>query len=62
MGINLTKILLKYKKGWLALSSDNKRLVASGPTLDNVLRKARAKGVNNPSLLKAAPWRNLFVG
>lgn len=62
MTINLTKILSKYKKGWLALSPDNKQLVATGPSLDNVLKKARAKGVTNPSLLKAAPWRNLFAG
>lgn len=62
MIIDLSKILAKYKKGWLALSPDNKRLVAAGITLDEVLKRAKRKGVEKPSLLKVAPFKNYFIG
>jgi len=60
--INISKILSKYKKGWLALSPDNWKLIATGKTLDEVLKKAREKGIKNPGLLKAAPADRLLVG
>ena len=60
--INLSKILSKYKKGWLALSPNNKKLIAKGKTLEEALSKAKKKGVENPSLLKVASVRNLFIG
>ena len=60
--VDLSKILAKYKKGWLALSADNKSLIATGKTLEEVLKKAREKGVGNPSVLKTTPVNNLFVG
>lgn len=62
MAVNLSKILSKHKKGWLALSPDNRKLVATGKTLREVLEKAKEKGVGNPSLLKTAPVKHLFVG
>lgn len=60
--INLSKILSKYKKGWLALSPDSRKLIATGKTLEEVLEKARKKGVANPGLLKASPVNSLFIG
>lgn len=60
--IDLSKILSKYKKGWLALSPDNRKLIATGKTLGEALEKARKKGVENPGLLKATPVPHLFVG
>lgn len=60
--IDLSKILSKYKKGWLALSPDNWELIATGKTLEEALEKAREKGVKNPGLLKAAPVDRLFIG
>ena len=62
MVIDLSKILSKYKKGWLALTPNNKKLVAVGTTLKDVLAKARKKGVENPTVFKAAPMRNYFSG
>lgn len=62
MAIDLSKILSKYKKGWLALTPNNKRLVAAGATLEEVLTKARRKGVNNPTVFKSAPIENYFIG
>ena len=60
--IDLSKILSKYKKGWVALSPNNRRLIAAGKTLDEVLKKAKGKGIENPSVVKVAPVSNLFVG
>lgn len=60
--VDLSKILTKYKRGWLALSPDNRSLIARGKTLKEVLQKAKKKGIENPSVLKAAPVNNLFVG
>lgn len=60
--INLSKIISKHKKGWLALSSDNRHLIATGKTLKEVLKKAKKEGVENPSVFKAAPVGRLFAG
>jgi len=60
--IDLSKVLSQHKSGWLALSPDNRTLVAVGKTLKIALEKARKLGVEKPSLLKAAPYQNLFVG
>ena len=59
--IDLSKVLVKYKNGWLAFSS-NWRLVATGENLKEALAKAKRKGFKNPSLLKAAPVKNLLIG
>ena len=62
MAIDLSKILSKYKKGWLALTPNNKRLVAVGSTLEDVLTKAKKKGIDNPTVFKSAPVENYFIG
>lgn len=59
---DLSKILSRQKKGWLAISSDGKKLIATGKTLANVLSLAKKKGVDNPSVIKTAPVSNLFAG
>ena len=60
--VDLSKILTKYKSSWIALSADNKSLITTGKTLEEVLQKAKKKGIDNPSVLKAPPVNNLFVG
>lgn len=60
--IDLTKILEKHQKGWLALSPDNKKLIATGSSLKEVLEKAAKTGVTNPSVLKTIPRNKLFIG
>lgn len=62
MAIDLSKILSKYKKGWLALTPNNKKLVAAGATLTEVLDKAKKKGIENPTVFKSAPVENYFIG
>lgn len=59
---DFSKILSKYKKGWIALTSDNKKVVATGTTLKSVLEKSAKNGVKEPSIIKAAPIDNLFIG
>lgn len=60
--INLSSILKKHTEGWLAFSPDNRRLVATGKTLKEVLKKSREKGIKDPSVLKAAPFQAMFAG
>lgn len=60
--IDIRKILKKHKSGWLALTRDNKKEVASGQTLHEVLVKAKAKGEENPSVLKIPNLDNTYVG
>lgn len=62
MAVDLSRILSKYKTGWIALTEDNKKIVANGKTLNEVLKKARKNGVDNPSVLKASPISSLLVG
>lgn len=60
--IDLTKILKRYKKGWVALTVDSRRFVAAGSTLSKVLKIARGRGVVNPTVFKPAPVKYPFVG
>jgi len=60
--IDLSKILTKNKKGWLAFTPTSWKLIAKGRTLKEVLEKAKKRGVGDPSILKAAPIENLLVG
>lgn len=60
--VDIRKILEKHKSGWLALTRDNKKEIASGKTLHEVLVKAKAKGEENPSVLKVPNLNNTYVG
>lgn len=60
--IDLRKFLKKHKSGWLALTPDNKKEVASGQTLHEVLSIAKLKGVNKPSVLKIPKLDTYYVG
>lgn len=62
MATDLSKILSKYKKGWLALTPNNKKFVAAGATLTEVLNKAKKKGIDNPTVFKSAPVENYLIG
>lgn len=49
---DLSKILRVYHNEWVALSNDEKRVVASGKTLEKALREAKERGVDNPIMTK----------
>lgn len=40
-GINFVKLLKSYKSGWVAISSDFRRVVFNGKTLKATMEKAR---------------------
>ncbi len=52
--IDLTKILKRYTKGWLALSQDYKKVVGRGNTIRKALDQAKSSGVDDPIILRAA--------
>ncbi len=60
--IDLGKKISKYKKGWVALTPDSKRVVGSGNSLHEALEKAREKGVKDPTLLKVPIPHRIFLG
>jgi hypothetical protein len=51
-GINLSRILAHLKGKWVALSSDEKRVVGKGITLEKALEQARESGEEDPILIK----------
>jgi len=46
----------------VALSANNREVVATGSSLGEVLETAEKKGITNPTVFKPAPVRNIFVG
>lgn len=60
--VDLRKILTENTSGWLALTQDNKKKIASGKTLHEVLLKAKEKGIENPSVLKVPNLKTYYVG
>jgi len=60
--IDLRKILKENKSGWVALTQDNKKKIAQGKTLSEVLRKAKEKGIEKPSVFKIPSLGTYYVG
>lgn len=50
--MDFTKVYQKYRGLWVALSSDEKRIVGKGKTLAIAVREAKQKGVETPYLFK----------
>ena len=50
--IDLSKILKPYSNEWVALSEDEKRVVASGKTIKETLQEANKKGEKSPIITK----------
>ena len=60
--VDLRKILETNTSGWLALTADNKKKIASSKTLHEVLKKAKEKGIENPSVLKVPNLKTAYIG
>lgn len=58
--IDITKIFRKYPNKWLALTDDDK-VVCVGETLNEVVKKARSKGIEEPVTIKIPNPRFEFV-
>lgn len=52
--IDLTKITKNYTSGWIALSSDYKKVAGWGKTLRSAIAQAKTNGEEKPVLLKGA--------
>lgn len=50
--IDYSEILKGYEKKWVALSNDEKTVIASGNTLKQAKKHALEKGENHPVLVK----------
>ncbi len=50
--IDMVKIEKRYRGKWIALSEDQKRVIASGASLEEALAKAKKKGTKNPIMSK----------
>ena len=50
--IDLTRLLAPYKGEWVALSSDETRMLGHGKTIEEALTLARGKEEGRPLLIK----------
>ena len=62
MAINWTNIFKKHKGEWVGLKSDNKTVIASGKTPQEVLKKAKEKGTQSPGLFKVPEESVPYIG
>ena len=59
--IDLSKILAKHANCWIALSSDERRVVASAKHPQEALKKAHAKGELDPILMWAPKEHSAYI-
>lgn len=59
--INLSKLLKDFSSGWVAITSDYKKVLASGETLKEVTEEVRKLRRNDAVLIPAAKNYRGFV-
>lgn len=62
MTIDWTKIIKQYKGLWVGLKDDERTVVASGKTVQEVLQRAADKGQPNPILFRVPSKVIPYVG
>jgi len=60
--VDWTGIHKKYKGLWVGLKDDEETVVASGKSIDEVMKKAEEKGYPKPILYKVPAKLTYFVG
>jgi len=60
--MDFTKIYQNYKGLWVALSSDEKKVLGKGKTVKTAVKQAREKGVKVPYLFKVPTKLLPYVG
>lgn len=60
--INLSKILKDYTFGWVSISKDYTKVIASGKSLKILLKKLERMGNPDGYLMKAAKDYSAYVG
>jgi hypothetical protein len=59
---NLSKILKSYTSGWVSISKDYSRVIASGKTLKTLIQKLNKMGNPEGYLMKAAKDYSSYIG
>ncbi len=59
---DLTEVLKPYPSGWVALTSDEREVVAAAPTVEEAHAAALRKGCPHPLLVPVIPPDRGFVG
>jgi len=62
MAIDWTNICKKYKGLWVALKDDEKTVIASGKTVNEVMEKSQKKGFKKPILFRVPTKVIPYVG
>lgn len=62
MKANLAKTLKGYTKGWVSISKDYKKVIASGDSLKDLLHKLARLGNPKGYLMKAAKDYSRYIG
>ena len=58
---SFTDLLKPYAWGWVALSPDEREVIASAPTVEEAHREAEKKGCSHPVLLQVVPPDKGFI-
>ncbi|MBI4355730.1 MAG: hypothetical protein HY597_04715 [Candidatus Omnitrophica bacterium] len=59
--IDLSKLLVKHTNCWVALSADERRVVASAKHPRQALKKAQARGERDPILMWAPREHSAYI-
>lgn len=59
--IDLARVLKRYFNCWVALSSDEKRVIASGKHPREVVTQAQNKGEQNPILMWVPKGHSAYI-
>lgn len=59
--VDLSRCLSRYANCWIALSSDERRVLAKGKDPKDALAKARAKGERDPILMWAPKEHSAYI-
>lgn len=59
--VNLSKLLKNFSSGWVAITSDYKKVIASGNTLKEVTEKVKKQNRDDVVLIPAAKNYRGFV-
>ena len=59
--VDLSKVLAKHVNCWVALSADERHVVASAKHPQEALKKAKAKGERDPILMWAPKEHSAYI-
>lgn len=62
MAIDWTKIFKTYKGKWIALEDDEKTVITSGKTVEEVMEKSKKKGFDLPILFRVPKESIAYIG